>query len=115
MEGSVVQHGDERTVPLPFPPLSFLSLLQCPSFLIPLITVADDFDDDVIETKTHHNNASYTKNHNTKGLSNGDAGGVGGGGSGMVAKAIFLLLLVSLSVVVALILVELRGKQKGRA
>ncbi|XP_063866108.1 titin-like isoform X2 [Scylla paramamosain] len=66
----------------------------------------DDFEDEVIETRTHHNN---NKNHNAKVVSNGDAGGGGGGSSGFVAKAIFLLLLVSLSLVVALILVELRA------
>ncbi|XP_045104679.1 aspartyl/asparaginyl beta-hydroxylase-like isoform X3 [Portunus trituberculatus] len=70
----------------------------------------DDFEDEVIESKTHHNN---NKNHNAKVVSNGDAGIGGSGSSGFVAKAIFLLLLVSLSLVVALILVELRGKEKA--
>lgn len=53
------------------------------------------------KSKSHANN---TKVHTS---SNGDS-------SGIVAKIIFLVLLVSLSVVIALILVELRGKQ-GRA
>ncbi|KAG0718826.1 Aspartyl/asparaginyl beta-hydroxylase [Chionoecetes opilio] len=71
----------------------------------------DDFEDDVIETKTHNNGAA--KSHSSKAVSNGEAVGGGGGSGGVVAKALFLLLLVSLSVVVALILVELRGKEKA--
>ncbi|XP_037794891.1 titin-like [Penaeus monodon] len=47
-----------------------------------------------------------SKSSNSSGSSNGD-----GEGSGIVAKIFFLILLVSLSLVVGLILVELRGKQ----
>ncbi|XP_042219734.1 fibrous sheath CABYR-binding protein-like isoform X8 [Homarus americanus] len=68
-----------------------------------LKTMAYEVDDDVAETKGKAMANNTGKGHST---TNGDS-------SGVVAKIIFLILLVSLSVVVALILVELRGKQAG--
>lgn len=96
----------QKSKAFPFP--SFLQQVSPQFSMIP-----DDFEDDVIESKAHNNNNTlhHTKNNN-KAASNDEGGS---SGSGVVAKTIFLLLLVSLSVVVALILVELRGKQKGRA
>ncbi|XP_042219728.1 fibrous sheath CABYR-binding protein-like isoform X2 [Homarus americanus] len=64
-----------------------------------LKTMAYEVDDDVAETKGKAMANNTGKGHST---TNGDS-------SGVVAKIIFLILLVSLSVVVALILVELRA------
>nr|XP_045598806.1 titin-like [Procambarus clarkii] len=68
-----------------------------------LKAMAYDTEDDSTDAKGKPTANNSGKNQST---SNGDS-------SGIVAKIIFMLLLVSLSVVVALILVELRGKQAG--
>ncbi|XP_047493946.1 cell surface glycoprotein 1-like isoform X2 [Penaeus chinensis] len=63
----------------------------------------DEADDYVADSK---GKITLSNKSNSSGSSNGD-----GEGSGIVAKIFFLILLVSLSLVVGLILVELRGKQ----
>lgn len=68
---------------------------------------SDESDDYVADSKGKI--TLNSKSSSSSGSSNGD-----GEGSGIVAKIFFLILLVSLSLVVGLILVELRGKQ-GRA
>lgn len=68
----------------------------------------DEFDDEILEAK----NNNKVANGNHRGQSDG-VGGSGGEGSGVVAKVVFLLLLLTLSAVVALILVELQGKKAG--
>ncbi|XP_068233180.1 aspartyl/asparaginyl beta-hydroxylase-like isoform X2 [Palaemon carinicauda] len=70
----------------------------------------DEAEDDIFDAKTK------PMVNNSHKVSNGGAGGGGGssnGSSGLVAKIIFLILLVSLSIVIGLILIELRGKQAG--
>ncbi|KAK8747946.1 hypothetical protein OTU49_016237, partial [Cherax quadricarinatus] len=61
----------------------------------------DEAEDDMTDTKGKAMTNNIGKNHST---TNGDS-------SGIIAKIIFLVLLVSLSLVVALILIELQGKQ----
>lgn len=73
----------------------------------------DEIDDDLSDVKNSKVAVNGTHRRQSGGSSSSSGGG-GSEGSGLVAKVVFLVLLVALSTVVALILVELRGK-KGRA
>ncbi|XP_066982295.1 aspartyl/asparaginyl beta-hydroxylase-like isoform X6 [Macrobrachium rosenbergii] len=65
----------------------------------------DEAEDEIINGKTK---PVVNNSHKSSG-----GGGGSSNGSGLVAKIIFLILLVSLSIVIGLILIELRGKQAG--
>ncbi|XP_064105864.1 aspartyl/asparaginyl beta-hydroxylase-like isoform X4 [Macrobrachium nipponense] len=73
-----------------------------------LNTLAYEAEDEILNGKT-----KPVVNNSHKSSGGGGGGGGSSNGSGLVAKIIFLILLVSLSIVIGLILIELRGKQAG--